>query len=276
MEVLASGLGALEGPVTCQNGALVVTSIDQGKLYRIADGHVKTLATTGGGPNGATEGKDGAIFVAQNGGAPPARNEIRSPAGVQVIDPSGTIRRLGEGMRSPNDLCFGPDGCLYVTDPSRVPERNDGRIWRCNVGTGECTQILSCDWYPNGIGFSSDDHWIYVADSRHCRIVRLPIDDPRPDTVETVFKLDHGIPDGFAFDSEGGLIVACPRFEPGGGDIQVYHHSKLTQVIKPGNSQLYTNLAISSDAKIYICDAQGGEVLVDRWRCAGLPLHPFR
>jgi gluconolactonase len=276
MDVLASGLGALEGPVTCQDGSLVVTSIDQGKLYRLMGDRAEVLATTGGGPNGATEGADGSIYVAQNGGAAPAKNEIRSPAGVQVIEPSGVLRRFGEGMLSPNDLCFGPDGYLYVTDPTRKPERDEGRIWRCDVKTQECTPIVSCDWYPNGIGFSSDDDWIYVADSRHCRIVRTPIDDPRAGTVETMFKLDHGIPDGFAFDIEDNLLVACPRFEPAGGDVQVYRDGRLIETIRPGTSKLYTNVAISRDSRLYLCDAERGEILASPWHRPGLVLHPFR
>lgn len=276
MDVLASGLGSLEGPVTCQDGSVVVTSIDQGRLYRVVDGKASVLATTGGGPNGATEGPDGIIYVSQNGGAPPARNAVRSPAGVQVIDGAGTVRLFGEGMVSPNDLCFGPDGLLYVTDPTRKPERDDGRIWRCNVLTQECTPILSCDWYPNGIGFSDDYDWIYVADSRHRRMVRMPLSHPGPDAVETLFHVDHGIPDGFAFDAEGNLLVACPNFEPGGGDVQVYRDGRLLEVLRPATSTLFTNLAISRDAKIYICDAEFGNLYTATWRCPGLPLHPFR
>src|ERR1700716_1435796 len=108
MDVLASDLGCLEGPVACQDGSLVVTSIDRGKLYLIADRQVQVLANTGGGPNGATEGLRGEIFVAQNGGVRPALNELRGPAGVQVIERSGELRLFGECMLSPNDLCFGP------------------------------------------------------------------------------------------------------------------------------------------------------------------------
>jgi gluconolactonase len=276
MDVLASGLGALEGPVTCQDGSLVVTSIDQGRLYRIVDGVASVLAITGGGPNGATEGADGSIYVSQNGGAAPARNEIPSPAGVQVIDTAGTVQRFGEAMISPNDLCFGPDGFLYVTDPTRKPERDEGRIWRCDVRTRQCTLILTCDWYPNGIGFSADEEWIVVADSRHRRIVRLPLAGPGPESVETMFYVDHGIPDGFAFDTQGDLVVACPNFDPGGGDVQVYRDGRLREVLCPAISKLFTNLAISRDAKIYICDAESGIIYSQVWACPGLTLHPFR
>jgi len=276
MDVLATGLGALEGPVVCQDGSVLVTSIDRGKLYRLLNGRVEIFAATGGGPNGATEGLDSQIFVAQNGGVPPAKNEIPSLAGVQVVGPQGDVRMLGSGMHSPNDLCFGPDGLLYVTDPTRKPERDEGRIWRCNVQTGECTLMMMCDWYPNGIGFGFEDDYVYVADSRHCRIVRIPLEGFCTDCVQTVIRIDHGIPDGFAFDAEGDLLVACPTRAPEGGDVQVYADGKLRQVIKPGTSKLYTNLAISPDGRIYVCDADTGSVLCDTWRSPALPLHPFR
>jgi gluconolactonase len=91
-----------------------------------------------------------------------------------------------------------------------------------------------------------------------------------------VIELDHGTPDGFAFDAQGNLIVACPNFDPGGGDIQVYSEGRLTEVIRPGNSKLYTNVAISQDCQLYICDADTGNVLAETWPRPGLPLHPFR
>ncbi len=275
MDVLGSELGVVEGPVVCQDGALLVTSVNQGRVFRIADGRVKTFAATGGGPNGAAEGPDGTIYIAQNGGVRPALNEIRSDAGIQTITSNGEVEIFGLCMRSPNDLCFGPDGFLYVTDPKR-PGWNEGRIWRCSIKNGLCVEILSCDWYPNGIGFSLNDDWIYVADSKNRRIVRIPIASPGANTVETLFELDHGIPGGFAFDAEGRLVVACPNFEPECGDVQVYADGKLIEVIRPGISQLYTNVAISQDCRIYICDADSGNVLAGHWPCPGLALHPFR
>lgn len=266
----------IEGPVACRDGSLAVTCFDRGEVYRIRNGEVQVLAITGGGANGAAEGTDGRMFIAQNGGTPPAVNKARSPAGVQVIEPSGALRHFGIGMHSPNDLCFGPDGYLYVTDPTRKPERDDGRIWRCDIRTQECVKIFECDWYPNGIGFSLEDDWMYVADSRHARIVRIPLADVRSGTVETVIEIERGAPDGFAFDADGNLVVACPQPGSGSGDVQVYKGSKLVDVLRPGSSRLYTNLAISQDKRIYLCDADTGSVLMDNWPCAGLPLHPFR
>jgi len=302
MNVIATGLGFLEGPVICQDGSLVVTSLDLGQVFRITlhevthgtrgeisrDGPVydppsqhpagvaRVLATTGGGANGATEGPNGNIYVTQNGGTWPAINAVRSAPGVQVIEPDGAVNIFGTEMQSPNDLCFGPDGYLYVTDPARKPERDYGRIWRCDIRTRECETLIVCDWYPNGIGFSSDPHWIYVADSRGDRIVRFPLSDIRPATLETAIQLNHGKPDGFAFDAHGDLVIACPDLGPQGGDIQVYRGNTLQRALKPGTSKYYTNLAISADGWLYLCDADRGQVLAERWGCAGLPLYPFR
>ena len=276
MDIFAKDVGFNEGPVDCQDGSLVVTSLDLGKVFRITQGQVSVLAETGGGANGATEGRDGQIFVTQNGGTPPALNRIRSRAGVQVIDRKGNVAIFGFHMKSPNDLCFGPDGYLYVTDPTRKPERNDGRIWRCNVETRECEQIFACDWYPNGIGFSRESDCFYVADSRHSRIIRLPLVNPRPDRIDVVIQLEHGKPDGFAFDIEGNLIVACPNPDEPPGDVQVYRDGKLLEVLRPGNSTFYTNVALSRDRRLYVCDADNGNVLVAPWHCPGLALYPFR
>jgi len=123
MQVLGTGLGALEGPVTCRDGSLIVTSIDQGKLYRIADGRAQVFAITGGGPNGATEGEHGLIYVAQNGGAAPAKNEIPSAAGVQVVEHSGELRRFGDEMRSARARRW-PHLALQRRNPRMYPDHH--------------------------------------------------------------------------------------------------------------------------------------------------------
>ncbi len=275
MEVYASGMGLLEGPVVCQDGSLVVTSISLGKLFRIRDGKPEVLCDTQGGANGSTEAADGTIYVAQNGGLNNI-SDTRTKAGVQAVDRDGKLSWFGEGMVAPNDICFGPDGYLYVTDPSRKPERDDGRIWRCDIRTRECTLLMTCDWYPNGIGFNFEDEAAYVADSRHSRIMRIPLNSFTDAAAEVYFDFDHGTPDGFAFDMTGDLICACPDFGEGGGDVQVYRDGKYVRSIDPGPSKLYTNLAISPDRKLYLCDSDNGDLLVMDWPHAGLPLHPFR
>ncbi len=277
MDVFMADLGFIEGPVVARDGSIIVTAIDRGVLHSIRNGSASVLAELGGGPNGATEGVGGEIFVTQNGGSWPATNAKRAPPGIQVVKSNGAVRMLTDKPCSPNDLAFGPNGLLYITDPTRKPERDDGRIWTIDVSNGECWLLLTCDWYPNGIGFSHKHDCFYVADSRNKRIVRYPLHSPSAHNMEVVFTLTRGSPDGFAFDGAGNMVIACPGTETVPGTVQVWSlDGKLLEMIEVGTSRFYTNLAISADAKLYLCDSSSGCILRRDWPSPGLALHPFR
>ncbi len=67
--IVAEGLEFPEGPIAMDDGSVIFVEIKAGKLTRLApDGTLSTVATTGGGPNGAAIGPDGAIYVCNNGG----------------------------------------------------------------------------------------------------------------------------------------------------------------------------------------------------------------
>ena len=68
--VIASGIPFAEGPVWCDDGTLVVTSVAAGALYRVwpSEQRSEVCAQTNGGANGAALAADGSILVTQNGG----------------------------------------------------------------------------------------------------------------------------------------------------------------------------------------------------------------
>lgn len=277
--VRAVGVGFCEGPVFHSSGNRVVVSLDHGCVYRIGDGGAEQLAVTGGGPNGATEGSDGRLYIAQNGGAWPGR---RTPAvstgGIQVVGPDGDVDWLTQDPISPNDLCFGPDGYLYVTDPTRNGRRDDGRLWRCDPQTGETELLGSVGWYPNGIGFGPERDAVYVASTGDATIKRLEITASGLGGAEPVIRMRTGRPDGFAFDVDLNLVIAAVGDdEHSRGSVQTWSlEGELLDEFHPGDGSYVTNVALSSDAELMVTDASGSRVVSVDWPKAGLPLYPFR
>src|SRR4051794_29181858 len=109
-QVLFGDLGFTEGPVIMRNGSVAVVCVKEGTVaIRDPDGEVKSTVV-GGGPNGATEGGDGTLYIAQSGSHPYSG----VPGGIQALRPDGSVDWITMDPVAPNDLCFGPDGALYV------------------------------------------------------------------------------------------------------------------------------------------------------------------
>src|SRR5690606_15327134 len=69
-EVVAEGLEFPEGPIAMADGSVILTEIAGRRLTRVhPDGRKEMLVETGGGPNGAAIGPDGAIYITNNGGS---------------------------------------------------------------------------------------------------------------------------------------------------------------------------------------------------------------
>src|ERR671937_551247 len=139
--VLAEGLEFPEGPVWLGPERVAFTQI-RGQCVSVWDhGTVSLVAVTGGGANGATLGPDGALYVANNGGLS-LGHEGRwiapepIPGRIQRVTLDGDVadvatRLPGAPPNRPNDLCFGPDGLLYYTDPhdwENMPKIGVGRV----------------------------------------------------------------------------------------------------------------------------------------------------
>src|ERR1700761_9656391 len=69
IQEVCDGLEFPEGPIAMADGSIILTEIKGRRLTRITpDGRKETVVETGGGPNGAAIGPDGAIWIADNGG----------------------------------------------------------------------------------------------------------------------------------------------------------------------------------------------------------------
>lgn len=280
VDVVATGVGFCEGPTLTQAGEVLCVSWDLSVLFRVTPGGVTTIAGLGGGPNGATEGPDGRIYIAQSGGHAAAfrpRFRFGMSGGIQVVGGGGEVTWLTMDPVRPNDLCFGPDGALWVTDPHQS-RRDDGRLWRIDPTTGVGDLLVTVPWYTNGIAFGPEDDAVYVADTYASRIVRFPIEGDGLGKPETYVQLDRNHPDGFAFDVEGNLVVGAVSLTEAPGEVQVWDpEGELVDRLVPGHGTHFTNVALSPVRTLYITDSSNARVLAVRdWPTAGLPLHPFR
>jgi gluconolactonase len=208
-EIVATGLRFPEGPVW-RDGAIDLVEVDAGVVTRWNSGGATPVALTGGGPNGAALGRDGALYVTQNGGL---HNEERITAGIQRVTPDGAVEMVASTVDSrqldgPNDLAFDDDGRLWFTDPRGAadPARNEepGRIYAIDVttGTGELVVELG-PVFPNGIAFLADGTLVWTES--FSRRVMLLVDD-KPEVLAELPAMHF--PDGLCLDADGRLFVA--------------------------------------------------------------------
>jgi len=281
--IAQGGLGFIEGPVFAADGTLYVTSITQGGVYRVdLDGAVDLFADTGGGCNGATAAYDGSLLLAQNGGRRMWDGPVFPPAttGIQRIGEDGGITWVSQDPITPNDLRLGPDGLLYVTDPTRSLAMNDGRLWRIDPDNGAAELLVSVPWFPNGITFGPDDR-LYVGDTGEGVVYAAEVGpDGALGTLEPAVTLVHGHPDGIAFDANGDLVVCAVELDGAPGTVQTWAlDGQQVDEFVLGRGSFPTNLSFvpdGSDTVILTFADLEEVVVVENWGVGGLAPHPFR
>ncbi len=211
IDVIADGLGFTEGPVWLPDGRVALTSISHGCVYIIDPlGAPQTRINTGGGPNGLAVSAEGTLYVAQNGGVWGASGSAEP--GVQVI--SGTqVDYLVEGLGAPNDLTFGPDGRLWITDTRGefdigTPDAGlPGHVYATDVATGATEQVVGDGpVFINGLGFTNDGSRLLVTATLSSRLLSYSVG--QWDSAELLHTFADGWPDGMAVSARGDYWVA--------------------------------------------------------------------
>ena len=282
-EILAEGLKFPEGPIAMGNGEVVFTQIVGQELSRYSGGRVETIAHTGGGTNGATLGPDGAFYIANNGGLSttptgPWSAEDPITGRIQRVTPEGEVSDVatdlpGETPHRPNDLCFGPDGLLYFTDPHNwedIRNLKPGRLNRCDL-SGKVEQLATVKRFPNGIGFGADGR-LYVAESVTKHMWAYPWSEEGLGEPEAFCVLPAGYPDGFCFSATGDLIV-CGSL----GDLICIYDAdgNLKHRLDTPEHSEPTNCCIG-DGKLYVTLSGSGQLAAIDYPDAALPLYPER
>lgn len=216
IEMIADGLGFTEGPAYLPDGRFALVSVSHGCVYILdPGGGSPERIDTGGGPNGLCVGSEGSIYVAQNGGDFGA--DAKAEPGVQVIR-DGRVDTLADGMDAPNDLVFGPDGQLWVTDTRaemeffHPDESKPGWVWTVDTVTGAKELVLeSGPVWINGLGFSPDSTGLLVTATSGAQLLRYPMGatgSPDGHAGEVVCTFEQAWPAGMAVRADGASWVA--------------------------------------------------------------------
>ena len=224
---MTGDLGAPEGPVALPDGTwLVVESAShRGCVTRLsADGRNKSVIKNTGRPNGLAVDAAGVIWVAES--KFPALLWLTMDGKCDVVA-SGCD---GEPFLFPNDLCFGPDGAIYLTDsgvqiinfapdnqirPDYMDLHYDGRLYRIDPATGSVAKIDDGIKFTNGIAFGPDN-LLYLNETLTGNVYTYKWREGKLCGPRTLFgnviRADAPPgwkgPDGMAFDGNGLLYVA--------------------------------------------------------------------
>jgi gluconolactonase len=272
---IAENLGFTEGPVWLPDGSVACASITEASVFVIGPDGAQRRIVTGGGPNGLALDESGNIYVAQNGGIFGGREGAQ--AGIQIITPDGTVDYLLTLTGAPNDLCFGPDGRLWFTDPRAPSDVNDpatalpGRLYSCRAdGTDLVLQHEGLS-FINGLAFTLDSGSLLLVETSRRRVLDYRWRDgaePAP-----LITLEAGFPDGIAVDTQGNVWVGATYddsvrvYDPRGGFVARH---------EIGKDSVPTNCCFGGPdlSSLYVCASGAGALVSLPAGVPGLPLLP--
>jgi gluconolactonase len=304
-EIVAEGLAFPEGPIAMDDGSVIVVEIRGGCITRCwGDGRTEVIATTGGGPNGAAIGKDGAIYVCNLGEVDRTRGVHLSGPGecgrIERIDvATGKVERLytecdGKDLGSPNDLVVDEAGGIWFTDIGRNYEDcwTRSALYYCTPDGSSIRKVFSkavggwgfgADSY-NGVGLSPDQKTVYVADMRPARVTAFALDgfgelapgsgpNGSPDVIVANVRAGNNLLalDSLAVTKSGKICVGT--IFTGGIAVVDPATGESEHVAFP--DQMTTNICFGGEdmRTAYITQSRGGKLIKTRWPEPGLKLN---
>ncbi len=292
--IFHAGLGEPEGPVLLDDGswAVVEMSAETGQVSVISpDGSSKRVIVKTGRPNGMILDSEGSLWVA----------ESLNPPSLLKVDLHGTTEVVltgggGAEFLFPNDLAFGPDGALYMTDSGvgqpefqgvPVDERKnypyEGKLFRIDLSDMSVTILDDGLKFANGLAFGKD-RALYVTTTANGLLYRYewngdatpasPV-GPRKkfaDLVDRTQRPGFKGGDGLAVAVNGDLYCTVV----GQGDVTVIGtNGEVIRRIPVGGNQP-TNIAFgpAGSGDIYVTVKDAGTLERHHVGVDGLPLLP--
>lgn len=223
VERLATGFRWIEGPVWFADHQLLLFSdIPNNTILRWTEsGGVSLFRSPSRHANGNTRDKAGRLITCEHEGRRVTRTEVDGR--ITVLADSFD----GKPLNSPNDVVVKSDGSIWFTDPHYgIMVDYEGRkarqelachVYRIDPLGGPPEIISNAFACPNGLAFSPDERFLYVAETgamfdpdadRHVK--RFVVRDGQTLTDEVRFySADVGMVDGFRCDEDGNLWASA-------------------------------------------------------------------
>lgn len=285
--IFATGLSSPEGPVFLPDRSWLVVEMGpaRGCVTQISsDGRTKRVIARTGRPNGLAVDREGIIWVAES----QTRSLVRLTGDGKADIVATECEK--EPFLFPNDLCFGPDGALYMTDSGirfedwlpdgknrAVDAPIDGRVYRIDIKTRKVTQLDAGIRFTNGLAFGPNQQ-LYVTEMVTGIVYRYDwrrggIAGRREhfgSVIDPEAPIGFKGPDGMAFGENGKLFVTVF----GQGSVAVLgKDGDVVERIRTAG-QFPTNVAFGArdENKIYVTEGELGQIEVFDVGTNGLPL----
>ena len=226
VERLWTGARWSEGPAWFAAGRYLVWSdIPNNRMMRYddTDGSVSVFRNPSHNSNGNTVDFEGRLVTCEHGARRVTRTE--HDGSITVLADEWKGKRLN----SPNDLVVKSDGSIWFTDPDygiRMDyegHRSESEIGACYVyridpASGAIDMVADDFERPNGIAFSPDEKFLYVADTgvshredgpKHIRKLAVSANGKTLGKSAVFAECTEGLFDGFRFDRDGRLWTSA-------------------------------------------------------------------
>jgi gluconolactonase len=220
LELLADGFRWLEGPVWFgDHQCLLFNDIPSDRTLRWSERHgVTPFLDPSGYANGQTRDRQGRLIQCHHQSRSLSRREHDGRITVLARD------ARGHRLNAPNDVVVKRDGSIWFSDPlygllndyegGRQHSEQPPALYRLEPDGGTPHAMATDFDGPNGLAFSPDEHWLYVADSgapgarepvQHIRRFRVNDDGHSLSGGEIFHTIHPGWADGFRVDEHGNL-----------------------------------------------------------------------
>lgn len=226
VERLWTGARWLEGPAWFAAGRyLVMSDIPNNRILRYdeTDGSVSVFRQPSNNSNGHTVDRQGRLVSCEH----LARRVTRTGHDGSITVIADAFK--GKRLNSPNDVVVKSDGSIWFTDPSYgiLYDYEGGRaeseigachVYRVEPKTGTIAIVADDFVKPNGLAFSPDEKFLYIADTgashqedgpKHIRKLTVQADGKTLGKSKLFADCTAGLFDGFRVDEAGRIWTSA-------------------------------------------------------------------